>query len=185
MAARVATCEPTDVTAGDTWQWIVNDTDYPSSLFALAYVIAGVDKLVLDATSCVPQPDNSFLVTATKSVTMLSAGIYRFVRTFSDSTTRISQDLQPLTVAADPATLAAGDAQPKQEVLLAYIEAALEGRYLDGMAGYMIGGKQVQYVAPEALRAERAALRAELAALRTGGRDPLGTVVPIAIRFAT
>lgn len=178
MAASVPTTEPSEVTAGDTWTWRVSFTDYSSASFTLSYVLAGIDVLAWSPSFVTAQTDGSFLVAIPTSETAkLRAGIYRFVRVLSDGTTRSSTDLPFLNILADPATLEAGDAQPREERDLEVVRAAIAGRLKDGMQGYMIGGRQVQYLTPTELRKEEAILLSKLAKLRNGGQNPFFTPV--------
>lgn len=186
MAADVLTHEPQVVTAGDTWTWQVAFSNYAADTYTLAYVVKGGGgfELQWSASYAVAQTDGSFLVTIPASATAgLGEGSYTFARLVTLTATGARQPsenfptLARLTVLANPETMSAADAQPYQELHIGYIEAALAGRYVDGMQGYMIGGKQVQFIPPSELRKELASLRAELAAIRSGGTDPLGRTI--------
>jgi len=171
MSAAIPTCEPTQLTAGDTWQWLVSFPDYVPSTHALSYAIAGRSALGWQS-GYVAAKGNAYLVTVPTTATGLEGGVYLFQRFFTalSDGARTSCRLPSITVGGDPALFRPGDARPWQECALEAIEAHLGGTATRGMQMYTVpGGRQVMHYSIDELQKLRKSLIRELNLMARNG----------------
>lgn len=173
MAPTVPTTEPTEVTAGDTWQWDRAPGEYaPADGWALSYDVAGPQSFTIAGAS-VSTVNGSFRVTYA-SPASLPAGTYQWFARATLSGDRRTIDRGVFTVVADvPSQLHA-------EKMLAAIEAVIEGRITADVESYAIGGRQVTKMSSSDLRYWRGYYSAEIARLRRGGK----VFSPIRVSFS-
>ena len=178
MADSVQSGEPTTVTAGNTWTWTRSFPNYAPTetggTWTLSYAILGADKLVWDA-SWVSSSGGVWTVTIpAASTTTLTAGTYQWTAILTGGSGYAGQRFTPaagvFTVAANPATLKAGDTLSSAAKNLALVEAALEGRLTADMQSYSIGGRSVTAIPVSELYALRAQFRNELWRERNPGK---------------
>jgi hypothetical protein len=168
MTATVPSIEPTQLTAGDTATWTHADGDHlPSDGWVLSYALLGAEKLVW-SSGWVTDDGNTYTVTIpAASTSPLAAGTYELTRFYTLALVRDSVVLPSVAILANPANVAAGASRAAViEQRIAVLQATLDGRATDGMMGYTVNGRQVQYLSPRELRAELQIARAELRALR-------------------
>lgn len=176
MAPLLPRIEPTTVTAGSTWTWLLSSGTYPvSEGWTLSYAINGVSRLTWSAAYLAADGETVTIpATATASI---EAGTYELTRIWTGSGTysgrRDTEACPALQVLHDPATVVAGDRVAFAEANLAAVEAAITARVSgDEPQEYTIGNRSVVKMPLNELLALRAKLRAELWALRNPGQRP-------------
>lgn len=179
MAPTIPQGEPATVTAGDTWQWNKNFSDYAptdgSGTWTLSYAIVGAGAIKWDATYAVAS-GGGWVVTIPASATEgLAAGAYRWSAILTGGSGYANQRATPesgvFTVTANPALLIAGDTLSFAEKNLAVVEAALTGRLTADMQSYSIGGRAVVSIPIAELYAMRTKLQHEVYRERNPGRS--------------
>lgn len=176
MTVTLPTAPPTAAIAGDTWAWTDTSTIYPASEgWVLSYVLAGPNVLEWDPAWATVSGGTTTIDIPGTATRALAAGTYRLTAIYTLGATRYSVRCGAVTVAADPASLAAGDTVSWAERTLAVIEAFLGGHLEGGVQYYMIGTRQVGAIPLEDLWKIRRNLQAEVAAQRRGATGLLGT----------
>ena len=172
MAPTVPSVEPTVAAAGSTWTWTASSTEYPvSEGWVLSYSVAGVDVPTW-STGWISNDGSIHTVTIPYGTTAtLRPGRYELSRIWTGASAysgvRYVEALPPLTVTANPSTVAPGDRVAFAEANLAAVEAALTARYAgDQPEEYSIGGRSVKKMSVADLEKSRGRLQAELWRLR-------------------
>lgn len=177
MHDEIAQQEPTELTAGMSWRWDRHLPDHAAADgWSLTYAVRGADDL--DITT-VPDGD-TYQVRVTPADTALPAGTYMLTgyveRGAPDITDREIVYRGMLEVLANP--LLAVGRRTHAETTLEVIEAAIEGRVLDGRESFEIDGVQITKIPLDqlvALRGKYATIVSrQRARARTGGK--LGAV---------
>lgn len=150
MGYDIPTSEPTELTAGDSWQWDVSLTDYPpGDGWQLAYAIRGAEDLDAAWSSEISANGGTYEVRIAAGNTDLTPGNYRLIGFVTLSGERHIVYDAPLTVRANPVTTV--NALSHDETMLAAIDALLEGRAQDVKEGFSIAGRDVRKLSPEEL----------------------------------
>lgn len=178
MAPPIPRGEPTSVTAGDTWQWTKDFTNYTPSdgtgTWTLSYAIVGPDKLIWTAGWSVAGTADWTVTIPAASTANLTAGTYRWSAILTGgsgySGERATPEAGVFTVVANPANLAAGDTLSSAVKNLALVEAALAGRLTADMQSYSIGGRSVTAIPVNELYALRTKFRQEVWLERNPGK---------------
>lgn len=143
--------EPTELVAGESWQWNKVLADYPPSEgWQLTYLFRGPTDLDAEWDSEVTSSGETYQVRIGKDATALNAGRYRLIGRVDSGTERHYLDAIVLTVRANPET--AVDAGTHAERTLAVIDAALEGRLSDDEEEWQIAGRAVKHIPIDELR---------------------------------
>lgn len=166
----VPTCEPTVLTAGDSWWWDKALSDYPpSDGYALSYVFTGPATFTLAAATS--DDGDYFEVRGTPAANAArTAGNYRLQGYVTLSTTERWQVYDGrVEMFANPAT-ASGSNLTFAETMLAALEAALEARSVPEYESLEINGRAVKYMSRSELIKEHAVWALRVQAERgTGG----------------
>lgn len=183
MAPILPRVEPTTVTAGSTWTWLLSSGTYPvSEGWTLSYALNGVSRLTW-SSAWLAADGETVTIPATTTAT-IAAGTYELTRIWTGSGTyagrRDTEACPALQVLPDPATVVAGERVSFVEANLQAVEAAITARVAgDQPQEYTIGNRSVVKMTLGELLALRAKLRAELWALRNPGQRPA-----LRVRFA-
>lgn len=163
--------EPTEATAGDTWQWTKDPGDYLiGDGWALSYRLNGPKTLTWDG-AWATNDGALWTVAIPKATTSgLTAGSYELTAVFTGSAggtglsngQRASVKLAPLVVLPDPATQTDGSRVSHAATVLPLIEAAIAGRVPADMQNYTLGGRQIMKIPIQELRKLRRQYRSEL-----------------------
>lgn len=131
MAYTPPTTEPTELRAGDTWQWRREDlSDYPASTWTLKYYFRNASAY-FDVTATAD--GDLFAVSVAKATTATrTVGSYDWIAVVESSTERYQIDQGRLEVLPNLATAAAYDARSFARKMLDYIEAELVSRGSSG-----------------------------------------------------
>ena len=169
MAPILPTIEPTEATAGSTWTWKILSSSYPvAEGWVLSYAVAGLSTLVWSAAWLAADGQT---VTIPAASTSLDPGRYEITRIWTGAGPyagqKYTEALPTLAVAPNPSFAAPGDRVRFAEKALAYVEAALLGRYADDMPleytiGGRMGGRSVRKMDLAELKRARIELQAEL-----------------------
>lgn len=128
MTASIQTTEPTELRAGDTWQWRREDlADYPASAWTLTYHFRNASAK-FDVSAIADGDD--YAVTVAKASTGKTPGWYDWVAVVADiaATQRFEVDRGRLEVLANYAPDAVLDGRSFARKMVDYIEAALLNR---------------------------------------------------------
>jgi hypothetical protein len=152
----VPTTEPTSLYAGDRWQWTAEYSDYPNATFTLTYHLDGGSSVSGIQATATPSTDTNYTVDVAASTTATySAGTYKWIARVANSTDIHTINSGVLLVLPNRATTTA--AQTHSEIMLAAIEARLEGRVASGgdIEQYAIANRTVAKIPFEQLIAKR------------------------------
>jgi len=128
---------PTHIFGGDTVEFTINAL-YQSPEYTIKCVIRGPSSLDIDAQSS--GGEHVFVLTAAQTAT-LAPGLYQCFIYAQGENTRHHLASAQITIAANPATTAAGhDPRTHAQKVLAAIEALLEGRAAHDAEQYAING---------------------------------------------
>lgn len=128
MAHQIPTSEPTELRAGDTWQWRREDlSDYPASDgWELAYSFRNADNY-FDFSAAADGDNFAVNVAASTTVNYVS-GLYTWAAFVRKGGERYEVDSGVFTVKANFPTAAPFDARSQPRILLDAVNAILEGR---------------------------------------------------------
>ncbi|MGA7887619.1 MAG: hypothetical protein WCA44_17935 [Acidobacteriaceae bacterium] len=173
---------PTELRAGDSWNWQQTFEDYPSNLYALKYVFnSPSNRFVIDGTAGSPPPITAdstgqiFNVQVPTAQTACPADIYQVIAILIGLTGTTAEGQQvtlPLQdVIVKPNVNAATgpiDTRSFVKKTLDMIEACIAGNETPDVQEYMINGRQLRRINPSDLTRLRnqylAMYRAELRA---------------------
>lgn len=156
----IATIEPLEVRAGDTWEWRREDlaTDYPASTWTLTYTFANADaKFQISASA----DGDDFAVTLAAASSNKPAGVYGWVAKVSYSGEVHTVGSGTLTVLPDLATLTVHDGRSHARKVLDAIEALLEDRASIDQKSISIAGRTLERTPITDLLALRSVYRIE------------------------
>ena len=177
--------EPTDLRAGDTWNWIRVFPNYPSGLYQLKYILnSAANRFVLDGTLTTAPPitadsdGQSFDIQAPATLTngcypdtyQLVAILIGIAGTTAAGE-QVTLPLQDVTVTPNLAS-AAGPVDTRSDVKknLDAVNACLLGNTDPSVSEYMINGRQLRRFPRADLIKERSFWRAQYKAeLRAKG----------------
>ena len=166
MAADIPTTEPAVARAGDTWKWTKTLADYPASEgWALTYRFKSSDY-AFEAAATTSGDDYAVTVAATTTDDVV-AGLYTWVAQVAYGGEKFTVDSGVLTVNPDYHTgtsTATYDGRSHARIVLAAIEAVIEGRASIDQEGYEIAGRSLKRTPIPDLLKLRQAYRAEVAA---------------------
>jgi len=159
--------EPTELTAGDSWQWDRTLPGFPpADGWTLRYALRGPGRLDIEA-----QPAGGVyqVRVAAAETTKLPAGSYRWAMAVEhEDGRRHTIATGRIQVAADFAQLE--DGLTHAERTLRVIHAAIEGRLTADIESYSINGRAVNKIPLEQLLKLRGHYRSEVRRERNGGR---------------
>lgn len=172
VARTIPTCEPTELTAGDSWEWDRTDLgpDYlPSDGWALSYALSGAaaDVIAINATTSTSGDYFEVRVPAATTARYV-AGTYRLVGYVTKSPDRFPAFSGVLRVLTNYAV--AVPALSNDETTLAAIEAAVSGRLTADIEEYQINGRAVKKIPMAELVKLQGIYRSRVARERNGGR---------------
>jgi hypothetical protein len=161
MTTEVATVEPREVVAGDTWEWEKSFSDYPATTWTLTYYLRSREH---EASITAAADGTDHLVTVAKATTAAyKAGLYEITGFVTDATERFQVYRGLLNVLPDPASQGAGqDPRSHARKTLDAIEAVVEGRATKDQQAYTIGGRSLQRMPIKDLMYFRGVYRAEV-----------------------
>lgn len=142
----IPTNEPSQLRAGDTWQWRREDLagDYPASAWTLTYRFknaAGGFEVVASADG------DHFAVTVAANVTTgYAAGSYAWAAQVSKSGEKYTVDSGTLEVLADlfsGTATTASDQRSHNQIALDAVRAVMEGRASKDQQEYAIAGRKL------------------------------------------
>lgn len=164
------TTVPPSVIAGDSLEITWTHADYPrnggwsASLYiAGASVASAITGGVVATDAAAHQFDVANTVTGA-----LIAGTYQWSIRVTKAASVKTADAGVITVTADPATLADGDALSFEEKLLPIVEACITGTATGEMKRYMVHNRQIETFTLDELYRLRARLVEAIRAKRTG-----------------
>lgn len=161
--ADIPTTEPARIIAGDTAKWLIWLDDYrPADGWSMSYtLVSTASKRVTVASTT---SGTSFLTTVSASTTAnMAPGTWHFQGRVSNATESYTVRSGQLEIednfAAVQSTL---DNRSHARKMLDLIEAALEGRAVDGIDSHTIGGVAINLIPLERLRVLRDQYKAEV-----------------------
>lgn len=167
MARTIPKIEPTQATAGESWDWDVERlaTDYPAASWDVTYYLVGPTPTEITAVESSETHQIRFL--ATKSA-KLKPGIYRLVGRVTDGTTVDKFYDEQLVVIENPSKAKART--DSDERVLEVIVAAIEGRLTADIESYQVRGTAVSKIPIEQLVRLRGIYAARVSAKHRGSR---------------
>jgi hypothetical protein len=153
MTAVLATIEPTQARAGDTWRWQIALPDYPAPTWSLLYTLfsaAGVVSFTSTAAG------TEHLIHLLPAVTAeYPPGRYDWVSHVSDGTDRYPIGANALQILPDLATATSYDGRSHARKVLDAIDALIENRATSGdvdLVSAASGDSQMARSLPDLLR---------------------------------
>lgn len=177
MSYAVPSCEPTELVAGDSWQWDRTVSDFPPSAgWSLAYRFNGPAAFEVAASTSAAGDFFAVRAPAVDNATR-AAGAYRVAGFVTRGGERFTVFEGVVTVRENLATAAAS--QTHAERTLAVLQAAIEGRLTADVEEYEIAGRSVKKIPmPELVR-----LRNVYAEMVRRERNPGSLFVTVGARF--
>ena len=185
MAPTVPTGPPSELTAGDYWQWKDKDEfDYPQADgWSLLYELVGVETLsIVPAFQTSGDHENYWLATTGTTASDIGAGRYRLIGRFVGSGDYINREYtvynETVNVLANPRTASDTDYQTEAEKNLVLIDVIIAARLAgDEPESYSVGGRSVQRMSMQELTRLRGQIVAQVEKERSGhmGRRHLAT----------
>lgn len=159
--------EPTQLRAGDSWNWIRQFLNYPSAIYTLSYILnSPTGRFVFPVGSITPDASGvAFLVQLSPTQTApVVPGIYDFIAVLADASAtppqQVTLALQSVNVLADIASATGGvDTRSFVKKTLDTIELAIAGNTRPDIQEYMINGRQIRKISPIELEKLRATYR--------------------------
>lgn len=182
MARTIPTTEPTQLIAGDSWEWDRTLGDYPpDDGWELSYVLRGNTDLTIafdDAAGPVSADAGVFEVRVPPATTAtVLPGTYRLVGQVDDGTDRFVVYDATLTVEQNPATVV--DSKTQAEIDLASVQSAIAARLAgDQPESYTINGREIQRIPLAELYRIESRLLYRIEVKRSGRMT-----VPVPMRF--
>lgn len=147
----IPTTEPTEIRAGDTWQWRREDlfSDYPASTWTLKYYLKNASSHIEIIASA---DGNYFAVTVTAATTIAyAAGNYSWVAYVEKGVERYEINSGTIIVLKSFVDVSAYDNRSHTKKMLDAIELTLEGKAPSDVAQYTIAGRSIGKYSPEEL----------------------------------
>lgn len=184
----LSTSTPTQITAGDTAEWLLSLTDYPASSWMLTYYLVKDGAQVSFSGSQYGSGDTHHIDNAAATTAEWEAGTYSYRATVSDGTDRHTVEEGTIEVLPNFATATTGyDDRSFAKKALDAIEAVLLGRASQAQLEYSIAGRQLKFIPPADLMDLRdrywAEYRAEEAA-KTEKRTGKSRFGSVQVRFS-
>lgn len=161
--AEIATTEPAKIIAGDTAKWLITLSDYsPANSWNMSYsfVSTGSKRVTVNATTS----GTSFLTTISNAVTAnMAPGTWYFQGRVNNASESYTVRTGQLEIEDNFGSIASVlDNRSHARKMLDLIEAALEGRAVDGIDSHTIGGVAINMIPLERLRVLRDQYKAEV-----------------------
>lgn len=177
--AEVATSEPTEAIAGDTWRWDRTFADFSAADgYALSYALRGPVDLDIEGAMVTAVGDGWQVRVPAASTAPLTAGTYRLVGYVTKAGERDTVYQDSVVVAADPAT-AVGEGLHDEKVL-ALLDAVIEGRATTDREEEQINSRGYRLMSFEELIRIQGTYRRRVMQIR----DPEGEHQDIGIEFS-
>ncbi len=175
MAYTIPSVEPTELSAGDSWEWDRHDSQFPpSDGWTLAYHFNGPSAFSVAAATSASGDYYEVRRPAAENASR-AAGAYRVTGYVSRGTSRKTVFQGVIIVAENFATSAA--ALEHAETMLTLCETAIEARLTGGeVEEFSIGGREVKKIAIAELRRMRSSYAEEVRRLRNPGASFFKTV---------
>lgn len=181
----IPTREPSQLTAGDTWQWSQSFADYPASDgWALAYALRHPSLTAINLAATADA--DVFLISIPAATTAAyAAGTYSMTGYVSKGDDRFEVFRGSLLVLADPVAATTLDTRSHARKVLALVEAALEGRASATLLETEIEGVKLKRIPHADLLLLRDRYRQEVASedVATAAAQGLGNPRNIRVRF--
>ena len=130
VSYTIPTIEPSEVRAGDTWEWTRTLADWPASVWTLTYILHNATaKETIVATA---DGDDHSVSVAPAVTALIAAGRYDWIAQVSDGVSRYQVDSGAMDVQPDLSAVASYDGRSHARIMLDALEAILEGRATDG-----------------------------------------------------
>lgn len=148
MAADIPTTEPTELRAGDTWQWTKTLVDFPASApWTLKYRFKNADGGF--AVSASADGDGYAVTVSAATSADLRAGVYSWFSWVENADASVKHSVGAGTLTVLPDFRAAAADQPfdnrtHARTVLDAIEAVLEKRATLDQEGYEIAGRSLK-----------------------------------------
>ncbi len=172
MAPQVPTSPPSQVRAGETWQWDDEYADYPRSEgWVLTYELRGIDAISILASMMVANGEGWRVTVPATTSPAYAPDSYEFIAVLTGTGTYagvVRQVALPrLQILPNLIQAGRGDRVSQVQTDLAAVNAAISARIKgDQPENYMVDGTQVSRVPLQDLYAIRVRLSQELAQLR-------------------
>ncbi len=159
MSRAIPVGVPAEAVAGDTLEFDYSHSDFPvADGWSPTLILRGNHDFTSQAGHITTEGDTyKFKVPAAEFV--IAAGSYRYAISFSKDGDRVTAESGTMRITADPT--AALNSKSHAEKMLEIVEARLEGRLIDDIESYSIGGRSVTLLSMSELRSIRASLHRE------------------------
>jgi hypothetical protein len=141
MTAAIPSSVPTELIAGDTWQWTRDLADYPAGTWTATVYFENKDG-VFNVTASASGTTHSFTIAAA-TTTGYKPGRYGWRLRVTDGTTTTTVENGLTEVQIDPAKAGKADTRTWARRVLDAIEATLEGRASSDQLAMSINGRSI------------------------------------------
>jgi len=165
MAIEVATSVPAGIFQGNTATWLQSSQDYPpSDAWVLSYVFtSALNSFSISGGDITDDGANTFTILLPAATTAgYLAAVYSWVALVSKGVDRHAIARGRWCVEPDPAAATAIEARTHAEIMVAALEALIQGRATSDQQSYTIQGTSVSRLSPAELEEWRDKYRSEV-----------------------
>lgn len=143
---------PSEITAGDTAEWLIDLTDYPSPVWVLSYsLVNAISKKTFSGTQYLTGSDHHILIAKATTAAWV-AGLYSYQATVTDGTSRYVVETGTIGILPDFSQASSGlDDRTFAKKSLDAIEAVIYNRASQAQLEYTIAGRQLKFISPKDL----------------------------------
>jgi len=160
MAYQVPTTEPYELTAGDTWSWTKELSDYPASTWTLSYALANADDQI--AITATADGDTHRVSVSASTTSAYTVGFYDWQSYVTSGAERHQVASGRVNVLTNFAAASTYDGRTHARKTLDALEAMIAGSASKDVQSYSIAGRSLSSYSPTELLEWRRAYRAEV-----------------------
>jgi hypothetical protein len=172
-----ATQLPSELTAGDTWQWTRTLAAYPAPTWTATVYFQGGSK-ALNAVAVASGTDHSFSISAA-ATSALPPGGYKWTVRVTDGTNKFTAESGWVDVRRDPASTGNADPRSWARRTLEAIECTLEGRATSDQLAMQIKDRSISHIPIPELMDLRDRIRQEVRAEDHGSKAGIGRNIKV------
>lgn len=153
---------PSNITAGDTAEWLIASSLYPAPEWTLSYVLVKSGQQITFTSSQYGSTTTHHISNLSSTTADWAPGVYSFRSYVTDGTHRHPVESGSIEILADFVSATIGlDDRSFSKRCLDNIESVIEGRATQAQLEYAIAGRQLRFIPPADLMNLRDRFRAE------------------------
>jgi hypothetical protein len=174
--------EPTQIHAGDTWEWTRAEAEYPAGTWTLTYYLRNA-KAAYNVTAAADGLGFAVSVAAATTAAY-KPGRYDWIARVTDGTSVVTVGTGVITVLPNLGAAGAFDGRSHARIVLDALEAVIAGRATHDQSSYSIGNRSLSRMSIPELLSFRDSYRAMVASEERAARLASGGVAgKVMVRF--